>query len=153
MLHFGTLDPADSSVREAQQLPPRTIAAVKILTIHHSISNPSSKRRSRSFQVQARTNPTHHHGRPLYLILNEDSYFSSFFGHFLVSVHLPLFVYMPLNYVAILYKSLHVFASKYYPVSVLSHLCAPSAPQTLRFSLGLLSLVHIRDPVPRSLST
>ena len=41
MLHFGTLDPADSSVREAQRLPPRTIAAGKILTIHHSISNPS----------------------------------------------------------------------------------------------------------------
>ena len=27
LLHFGTLDPADSSVREAHQLPPRTIAA------------------------------------------------------------------------------------------------------------------------------
>ena len=41
MLHFGTLDLADSSIREAQRLPPHLIAAVKILTIHHSISNPS----------------------------------------------------------------------------------------------------------------
>ena len=41
LLHFGTLDPADSSIREAQRLLPCTIVAVKILTIHHSISNPS----------------------------------------------------------------------------------------------------------------
>ena len=43
----------------------------------------SSKRRSGSFQVQARTNPTHHHGRPLYFILNEDSYFYLFSAAFL----------------------------------------------------------------------
>ena len=113
----------------------------------------SSKRRSGLFQVQAQTNPAHHHGQPLYFILNEDSYFSSFFGCFLVSVHLPLFAYMSLNYVAILYKSLHVSASKYHPVSVLSHLCAPSALQTLRFPLGSLFLIHIHAIVPHSLLT
>ena len=114
----------------------------------------SSKRRSRSFQVQAQTNPTHHHGRPLYFILNEDSYFSSFFGCFLVSVRLPLFAYMSLNYVAILYKSLHVSASKYhpvlfYPICVLLQpfkLFAPLLARSLSLSstFAPLFLVHCR---------
>ena len=59
--------------------------------------------------------------------------FSSFFGHFLVSVHLPLFAYMSLNYVAILYKNLHVSTLKYhpvlfYPICVLPQLFKLSAP-------------------------
>ena len=104
----------------------------------------SSKRRSGSFQVQARTNPTHHHGRPLYLILNEDSYFSSFFGRFFVSVRLPLFVYMSLNYVAILYKSLHVFASKYHPVLPLISVCSSSPSNSSLLSQLALSRPHSR---------
>ena len=68
--------------------------------------------------------------------------FSSFFGRFLVSVHLPFFAYMSLNYVAILYKSLHVSASKYYPVLPLISVCSFSPSNSSLLSQLALSRPH-----------
>ena len=57
-----------------------------------------------------------------------------------VSVCLSFFAYVSLNYVAILYKSLHVSASKYHPVVLSSPpVCSPVPPLALSSS-SLISL-------------
>ena len=60
---------------------------------------------------------------------------------FCVSVCLSFFAYMSLNYVAILYKSLHVSASKYHPVVLSSsRVCSPVPPPLALSSSSLISL-------------
>ena len=59
-------------------------------------------------QVQAQTNLTQHHSRPLnvpFLTTTPIHFTSMFFGHFSVSVCLSLFVCMSLNNVATMYKN------------------------------------------------
>ena len=58
---------------------------------------------------------------------------------FRVSVCLSFFAYVSLNYVAILYKSLHVSASKYHPVVLSSSpVCSPvPPPRSFEFFIDL----------------
>ena len=119
--------------RQSRSLPfiipfPTPLFKAKVRVVSSTSANKSHTR--------SRPTPVFHSQRRLLFFI--------FFGRFLVSVRLPLFAYMSLNYVAILYKSLHVSTSKYYPVLPLISVCSSSPSNSSLLSLLALSRPHSR---------
>ena len=105
---------------------------------------------------QARPNPASHHGRLLSVSFLAGRFLFTrvkFFSRVFVSVCLSSFACMFLNNVAIMYKSLALYASKYYPVLSLLFMCSSQFPQDLRSPLRstrFALIVHSRMLILRN---